>query len=66
MQWQTCNVYSLHPHTSEVYVSKCEKCKKYTAQMLEVEGDLRRAPAKFENPVFFFQSQSGFLNEEKG
>ena len=24
--------------------------KKYPAQMLEVAGDLRRAPAKFENP----------------
>ena len=30
--------------------------KKYPAQMLEVAGDLRRAPAKFENPV----------NEKKG
>ena len=27
--------------------------KKYPAQMLEVAGDLRRAPAKFENPVGF-------------
>ena len=26
--------------------------KKYPAQMLEVAGDLRRAPAKFENPVY--------------
>ena len=25
--------------------------KKYPAQMLEVAGDLRRAPAKFENPA---------------
>ena len=25
--------------------------KKYLAQMLEVVGDLRRAPAKFENPA---------------
>ena len=27
------------------------ECKKYPAQMLEVAGDLRRAPAKFENPA---------------
>lgn len=27
--------------------------EKYPAQMLEVAGDLRRAPAKFENPAPF-------------
>jgi len=29
------------------------KYEKYPAQMLEVAGDLRRAPAKFENPALF-------------
>ena len=28
----------------------CVVNEKYPAQMLEVAGDLRRAPAKFENP----------------
>ena len=32
------------------YCSKIWNTKKYPAQMLEVAGDLRRAPAKFENP----------------
>ena len=31
-------------------VNKILKYEKYPAQMLEVAGDLRRAPAKFENP----------------
>ena len=30
----------------------CVVNKEYPAQMLEVPGDLRRAPAKFENPVY--------------
>ena len=34
--------------------------KKYPAQMLEVAGDLRRAPAKFENPVM---KKKAVLNE---
>ena len=30
--------------------------EKYLAQMLEVAGDLRRVPAKFENPVVIIKT----------
>ena len=35
--------------------------KKYPAQMLEVAGDLRRAPAKFENPAVWCISIEQFV-----
>ena len=36
---------------TELSVNKIWNTKKYPAQMLKVAGDLRRPPAKFENPV---------------
>ena len=35
----------------ELSVNKIWNTKKYPAQMLKVAGDLRRPPAKFENPA---------------
>ena len=40
---------------TELSVNKIWNTKKYPAQMLKVAGDLRRPPAKFENPGVNFQ-----------
>jgi len=48
----------LHYFYTVLYIGEVELCikknlehEKYPAQMLEVAGDLRQVPAKFENPA---------------
>ena len=57
--FSSVNVY-LFPQKDQIAVTLVKKnclinkiwnTKKYPAQMLKVAGDLRRPPAKFENPV---------------
>ena len=48
--------------------------KKYPAQLLKVAGDLRRPPAKFENPVYriispfiiWLAPRAGKMNQRSG
>ena len=47
---QLAFIYFLAKIRSRLVKKNCVVNEKYPAQMLEVAGDLRRAPAKFENP----------------